>query len=125
MWLVFKYTSEGSGVDGAELKRHAAITELGWRISSRFFKAILPSWRHGRGCLGLGTAVWPGNWGLLRAWRLSHENFVDLSHQDLLLVLLLKHLEFEIILSSQLLNVVRVNRVLPVPVSQELIRVCW
>ena len=68
--------------------------------------------------------MWSGDWGLLRAWRLSHENFVNLCHEDLLLVLLLKHLEFEVILASQLLNVVRVNRVLPVPVSQELIRVC-
>ena len=39
-------------------------------------------------------------------------------------MLLLKHLEFEVILAPQLLNVVRVYRVLPVPVSQELIRVC-
>ena len=119
-----KYTSVGAGVDGAKLEGEAAITELGWGIYGRLFETALSGHGQGRGSLGLGTTVRSGDWGLLRARRLSHENFVNLCHQDLLLVLFLKHLEFEVVLAPQLLNVVRVNRVLPMPVSQELIRVC-
>ena len=84
-----KYTSKGGGVDGPELEGEAAITELGWGIYGRLFEAALPGHGQVRGSLGLGTAVRSGDWRLLRAWRLPHENFVNLCHQDLLLVLLL------------------------------------